>query len=323
MANAVNMNVADNFLGYHPSEIDPVTARAVLVPAPYDGTASYRKGASDGPQAIIQASQQMEDFDLELLADPSQLGIYTAPPVVPPVPNTEGPVGPEAMTDAVEQAVSQWSRPGVLVGVLGGEHSVTVGAVRAIAAKHEGLSVLYLDAHADMRDEYQGSRYSHACVARRLVENCPLVEVGIRSAEAEEWDWLTRNRVPVVSWPPADGSDYVTEVLAQLGDPVYVSIDLDVLDPSIMSAVGTPEPGGMGWYELLRLLRAVAANRTIVGFDVVELAPDEGPEACAYTAAKLVYKLIGYVLTEPSSQFGSGQRVQPGDPGTSGRKDQT
>ena len=287
----------DNFLGYRPSEIDPAAARVVLVPAPYDGTASYKKGSSDGPRAIIEASQQLEDFDLELLADPSQFCIYTAPPVV------HVALSSEAMTDAVEQAVAEWSRPGVLVGVLGGEHSVTVGAVRAIASKHERLSVLYLDAHADMRDKYQGSRYSHACVARRISEDCPLVEVGIRSAEAEEWEWLTRHGVPVVTWPPSEESDYVREVLTQLGgrdgDPVYVSIDLDVLDPSIMSAVGTPEPGGMGWYELLRLLKVVAANRTIVGFDVVELAPDEGPEACTYTAAKLVYKLIGYVMTKP------------------------
>jgi len=313
------MNPADNFLGYHPSEIDPDTARAVLVPAPYDGTASYNKGARDGPRAIIEASQQLEDFDLELLTDPSQQGIYTAPPVVPVLSSPEASVSPEAMADAVEQAVSQWSRPGVLVGVLGGEHTVTVGAVRAIALKHPSLSVLYLDAHADMRDEYQSSRYSHACVARRIAEACPLVEVGIRSAEAQEWEWVTSNGVPVVTWPPSLGDNYVNEVLAQLGNPVYVSIDLDVLDPSIMSAVGTPEPGGMGWYELLRLLRVVAANRTIVGFDVVELAPDEGPEACSYTAAKLVYKLIGYVLTKPDSELGPGQREQPGDRGTSGR----
>jgi agmatinase len=312
LADAAKMIPADNFLGYRPSEIDPATARVVLVPAPYDGTASYKKGASDGPRAIIEASGQLEDFDLELSTDPSQLGIYTAPPVVPVVLTPKAQVGPEAMTDAVEQAVAEWSRPGVLVGVLGGEHSVTVGAVRAVASKHQRLSVLYLDAHADMRDQYQGSRYSHACVARRIAEVCPLVEVGVRSAEAEEWGWMTRNDVPVVTWPPPEGSDYV-----------YISIDLDVLDLSIMSAVGTPEPGGMGWYELLRLLRVVAESRTIVGFDVVELAPDEGPEACTFTAAKLVYKLIGYVFSNPRPEPGAETVVRPGDRSTSGRTGRT
>ena len=273
----------------------------MLLPAPYDGTASYKKGVRDGPRAIIKASHQLEDFDLELGADPSLLGIYTAPDVIP---DTNGP---EAMVAAVEQAVSAWARPGVLVGVLGGEHSVTIGAVRAMATRYEDLSVLYLEAHADMRDEYQGNRYSHACVARRICEICAVVEVDVRSAEADEWQWMTGKDVSVFTWPPHPNSDLVADVLSALGDPVYVSVDLDVLDPSIMSAVGTPEPGGMGWFDVLGLLKTVAAERSIVGFDVVELAPDEGPEACSYTAAKLVYKLIGYALSGPGDRDTSGR----------------
>jgi agmatinase len=276
----------------------------VLVPAPYDGTASYKKGARNGPRAIIEASRHLEDFDLELGTDPSALGIYTAPAVTPVA------AGPEAMAAAVEQAVAAWAGPERLVGVLGGEHSVTIGAVRAMAARFEGLSVLYLDAHADMRDSYRGSRYSHACAARRVAETCSIVQVGVRSAQQGEWEWMTRNGVPVVTWPPGAGSDYIADVMAQLGDPVYVSVDLDVLDPSIMSAVGTPEPGGMGWHALLGLLSRVAAERSIVGFDVVELAPDEGPEACTFTAAKLVYKLIGYALLGGSDRSTSGRMGQ-------------
>ncbi len=280
----------------------------MLVPAPYDGTASYGKGARHGPRAIIEASRHLEDFDLELGADPSALGIYTAPDVICEAE------GPEAMAAAVEEAVAAWAGPGPgpgrLVGVLGGEHSVTIGAVRAMAARFDGLSVLYLDAHADMRDEYQGSRYSHACSARRVAEICSIVEVGVRSAEESEWEWMTRKGVPVVTWPPGVGSDYLADVIAALGDQVYVSVDLDVLDPSIMSAVGTPEPGGMGWHDLLRLLKRVAAERSIVGFDVVELAPEEGPEACSYTAAKLVYKLIGYALMGGSDRSTSGRMGQ-------------
>ena len=284
------MGSPGNFLGYPPNEVEPASARAVLLPVPYDGTASYRKGARLGPAAILGASRQLEDYDLELDCDPSELGIFTADPVDP------GGAGPEAVVDAVQRAVSAWARPGVLVGVLGGEHTVAVGAARAMSTRFDGLSVLFLDAHADMRDEYQGSRYSHACTARRISETCDLVQVGVRSAEQGEWDWMRSNRVPVVTWPPDRGMDVAAEVLSHLGDTVYVSIDLDVLDTSVMPAVGTPEPGGMQWHELLSLLKTVGRERKIAGFDVTELAPREGPEASSYTAAKLVYKLIGYAL---------------------------
>ena len=280
----------DNFLGYAPGEVVPERARAVLLPVPYEGTVSYRNGTSLGPAAIIAASCQMEDYDLELGRDTSELGIHTADPV------GAGASDPEAVVDAVERAVAAWAGPGTLVGVLGGEHTVAIGAVRALASRWEGLSVLFLDAHADMRDSYQGSRYSHACTARRISERCGLVQVGVRSAQKEEWGWLRRNRVPVVTWPPPEGTDVGDEVLASLGDPVYISVDLDVLCTSVMPAVGTPEPGGMQWNELLALLRAVAAHRRVVGFDVTELAPGEGPTASTYAAAKLVYKMIGYVL---------------------------
>ena len=279
-----------NFLGYAPGEVERESARAVLLPVPYDGTVSYRKGARLGPAAILSASRQLEDYDLELGCDPSELGIYTAAPIDP------RKAGPEAVVDEVQRAVSAWGRPGVLVGVLGGEHTVAIGAVRAMSTRFDGLSVLFLDAHADMRDEYQGSRYSHACTARRIAETCDLVQVGVRSAEQGEWDWMRSREVPVLTWPPDREMDVGAEVLSHLGETVYVSIDLDVLDTSVMSAVGTPEPGGMQWQDLLSLLRAVAKERRIVGFDVTELAPGEGPEACSYTAAKLVYKLIGYAL---------------------------
>ncbi len=284
------MEAAGNFLGYAPGEVEPASARAALLPVPYDGTVSYRKGARLGPAAIIEASRQLEDYDLELGCDPSELGIYTAAPI------DIGEAGPEAVVDEVQRAVSTLARPGVLIGVLGGEHTVAVGAVRAVSSMFEGLSVLFLDAHADMREHYQGSRYSHACTARRIAETCDLVQVGVRSAEQGEWDWMRSRGVPVVTWPPEAGRDVTAEVLSHLGETVYVSIDLDVLDTSVMSAVGTPEPGGMRWEELLSLLRAVSREREIVGFDVTELAPEEGPEACTYTAAKLVYKLIGYAL---------------------------
>ena len=265
-------------------------AAAVLVPVPYDGTTSYKAGARHGPKAIITASRQLEDYDLELDRDISRTGIYTAAEIEPDVS------GPEAMVGRVERAVSSVADTGKLVGILGGEHTVTVGAVRALREPHPDLSVLYLDAHADLRDEYMGSPWGHASVARRLHQLVPLVLVGVRSLSTAESAFIREEGVPVLFWPPLNGdsADLAAWALDRLSDEVYISIDLDVLDPSMMAAVGTPEPGGMGWEQLTGLLRRVAESRRIVGFDVTELSPAEGPEACAFTAAKLVYKLIGY-----------------------------
>ena len=283
----------DTFLDVRPDEVALEDARVVLVPAPYDSTTSYRGGARDGPAAIVTASRQLEDYDLELDRDVSEVGIYTAPAIAPDVS------GPRAMIDVVEEVVTRLAAPGRLVGLLGGEHSITVGAVTALARSHPDVSVLYLDAHADLRDEYMGSPWGHASVARRLLEVCPVVEVGVRSLSLDERDFIRENEVPVVFWPPDNGGaeGLAKRVIDSLTPTVYVSVDLDVLDPSVMPSVGNPEPGGMGWRELTGLLGAVAAERRIVGFDVTELSPGEGPEAGAFTAARLVQKLIGYAVS--------------------------
>ena len=182
---------------------------------------------------------------------------------------------------------------GKLTGLLGGEHTIAIGAVRALSDIYSDLSVLYLDAHADLRDEYMGTRWGHASGARRIHESCPLVLVGLRSICPEELAYLKQNSISAFFWPP-DGDSYIENVLASLGQNVYISVDLDVFDSSLMPAVGTPEPGGMNWQQVTQLLRAVGSYRNIVGFDVSELAPNEGPAACAYTAAKLVYKLVAH-----------------------------
>ena len=281
----------DTFLGAPPDESSE--SAVTLIPVPYDGTTSYRTGSRDGPRAIIRASRELEDYDLELDGDISSVGIRTAPELEP----FAG--GPEGMIDRVDGAVSETLAGDTIVGLLGGEHSITVGAVRAFARRHPDLSVLYLDAHADLRDEYQGSPWSHACVARRVREVCPIVEVGVRSLSGPERRLIDDEGVPVFFWPheDADVGEVLPEVADRLSDTVYVSIDLDVLDPSIMAAVGTPEPGGMSWRGVTTLLRYVAERKRIVGFDIVELSPDEGPESCAFTAAKLAYKLIGYATS--------------------------
>ena len=278
-----------NFLALDPQQSCLESARAVLVPVPYDSSTSFRGGARDGPNAIIDASYGLEDYDLELDLDVSKVGIHTTSALEPHMG------GPEAMAQRVRAAVAGYIRKDRIVGVLGGEHSVSAGAVLAHADTCPDLSVLYIDAHADMRDFYMGTSWGHASGARRIREVCPIVLLGVRSLCLEERDFLRGYSLPVFFWPPEDdGTDLLRKITAELTETVYVSIDLDAFDPSCMAAVGTPEPGGMDWYQVTTLLKGVASSKRIVGFDVCELAPSQGPAACSYTAAKLVYKLIGY-----------------------------
>lgn len=278
-----------NFLALTEAQCDLERSRVVILPVPYDSTTSFRGGARYGPRAIIEASYGLEDYDWELDLDVAEIGIHTTPYLEPQLG------APELMVARVRNAVASFVQRGKIVGVLGGEHSVTIGAVQAQREAHPGLSVLYLDAHADLRNEYLGTAWGHASGARRIHELCPLVLAGIRSLCPEERDYLRQHAIPTFFWPPPAGSDeYFRQIVNRLGPQVYISVDLDVLDPGIMAAVGTPEPGGLGWQDINNLLRLVGASRQIVGFDLSELAPEEGPAACSYTAAKLVYKLISY-----------------------------
>ena len=280
-----------NFLALPPEQADLARARVALIPVPVDSTTSFRSGARYGPAAIIAASAALEDYDLELGIDVAELGIHTAAPLEPDVGD------PERMARRVRTAVSYYQRKGKLTGVIGGDHSVAIGSALACRERHPGMSVLYIDAHADLRDEYQGTAWGHGSAARRIAEHCPVRLAGVRTLAAEERDYITAAGIAVTYWPPANPGDYTADIIAGLGAPgapVYISVDLDALDPSEMAAVGTPEPGGMRWAELLALLRQVAEHRPVAGFDVCELAPNEGLPAHSYTAAKLVYKLIGY-----------------------------
>ena len=267
-------------------------ARVVLIPVPYDSTTSYKSGARDAPSAIIEASRHLEDFDLELLRDISQVGIYTMPAVEPHLGS------PEDMVERVRCVVATLASRGKIPVVLGGDHSLSIGSVMAMKEVYPDLSVLFLDAHADLRSEYMGTRWGHACTARRMMEVCSVVEVGVRSLSQEEHTFIREGELPVFFWRDGDSlEDSHRDIISRLSSRVYVSVDLDVLDPSIMPAVGTPEPGGMSWQHLLSLLRRVGEEREIVGFDVMELSPRAAQEACVYTAAKLVYKLIGYATS--------------------------
>ena len=275
-----------------PASVTLEDANVVIVPVPYDSTTSFKTGARHGPRAAITASKQLEEWDIELGRDISTVGIYTTQEIEPHTG------GPEAMIERVRRVAGHFMAQDKLVALLGGEHTITVGGVSAALEKHPHLTVLYLDAHADLRDEYMESRWSHACVARRLYERARVVEVGVRSMSQDEARFISANDVPVFTWPPSGDIEHLAaNVIERLGRDVYVSIDLDVFDPSIMPAVGTPEPGGMTWIDVTKLLRMISKRRQIVGFDVVELSPNEGPEACAFTAAKLLYKLIGYATS--------------------------
>ena len=280
--------VYPGFLALPPEQSALETARVVLIPVPYDSTTSYRGGARDGPAAIIAASGQMEDYDPELDLDVAALGIHTMPALEPHMG------GPGPMTQRVREAVAYCIAPGRAVGVLGGEHSLTAGSVQAHMEAFPNLSVLYLDAHADLRDEYQGTSWGHASGARRVFDQCPVVLAGVRSLCLEERDFIRDNGIPVWGCPPDSGLLPADDILAALCDDVYVSVDLDVFDPSLMPAVGTPEPGGLNWTQVVSLLRRIGESRRIVGFDVCELAPAEGPVASSYTAARLVAKLAAY-----------------------------
>jgi agmatinase len=272
-------------------------ARVIVLPVPYDSTTTARAGARDGPAAIIAASEDMELYDVGLGFEPYRWGIHTLPELAP----LSGDAG--ATIARVEEVVSELLAAGKFVVTLGGEHTVAVGAARANAARTPGLSVLAIDAHADMRNEYLGSPYNHACTLRRISEVAPVTQVGLRSAEAEEAAYVQEKKFAYLT-PQAYRKlrNGPSDVIKHLSSDVYVTIDLDGLDPSQMAAVGTPEPGGLLWDEVVELLAAVAGERRIVGFDVTELAPDEGPRACAQLAAKLAYRLIGLALGPPGEK---------------------
>jgi agmatinase len=282
-----------SFLGLTQSRESYEGARAVVIPAPYDGTTTYRAGTREGPRAILAASRELELFDEETGSDVWEAGIATL---------EELPVivsSPRDMVSRVKTVTGTVFDDGKLPVLLGGEHLMSLGAVEALAERIPRLSVLHLDAHADLKVEYQESPFSNACVMHHVSCMASLVQVGIRSLTREERDAIRKKSIPCFwgqeLWQNPALWDHIVECL---GPEVYISIDLDVFDPSIMPAVGTPEPGGLGWYEVLRLLRQVARKRRVVGFDVMELLPIAHIPAPDFLAARLVYKLLGYILMD-------------------------
>jgi agmatinase len=280
-----------NFLGLPPRESDYRRARFAVLPIPYDSTVSYQVGTRNGPSAIIAASQQVELFDDELLVETYKAGVATLDAVPPEMG------GPAEMHEAIHTAAKKVLRDGKFLLSLGGEHSITSGLVRAVAAKHKKLSILQFDAHLDLRDAYEGTPYSHASVMRRCLEYTKtIVPVGIRNVSLEEHRFLRKSGIrPVMARECAASDDWYERVLETLTDEVYVTIDIDGFDPAYAPGTGTPEPGGLDWYQLTDMLKLVAAEKRIVAADIVEVLPIPGQAVTEFLAARLAYRLMGYV----------------------------
>lgn len=291
------MATPDNFLGIDKPFSVYQQARAAVLPVPYEATTSYGKGTRRGPSAIIRASQTVEFYDDELDCDAFRsFGITTLKPLA-----FGKKRGVPAMS-MIERAVARLIQDDKFPVCFGGEHTITSPIVRAFHRRWgDSLSVLQIDAHSDLRDTYEGTPWSHACVMRRIWEfNRNIVQVGIRAQCAEERAFIVENGIR--TFYAADlvaDAGWMDRVIRSLKGRVYVTIDCDGLDPSIIPATGTPEPGGLGWYETLQFLRRVFAEREVVGFDIVELAPIRGMLHSDFTLAKLAYKLMGYRFVTP------------------------
>lgn len=273
-----------NYGGLEPEFCDYRSSKIVVLPIPYDGTSTWIKGADLGPNAILEASENMELYDIETDFEPYTLGIHTTDPI-------SVNDSPENMSKAVYNRAKELLSDDKFVVSLGGEHSVSIGLVQAFAEKFDNLTILQIDAHTDLRDEYLGSKHNHACIMARAKEVAPIVQVGIRSMDISELENVNKERLFLASDIRKD-KEWIPKVVDLLTDNVYLTFDLDGLDPSIMPSTGTPEPGGLLWYDVIDLMEEVIKQKNLVGFDVVELCPNENNKAPDFLASKFIYKTL-------------------------------
>ncbi len=260
----------------------------IIVPVPYDGTSTWMKGSDKGPEAIMEASVNLEFYDVETGTEVHKKGIHTIAPV-------SDNISPDALVNAVYQKISHLLKEKKFPVTVGGNHTVSIGAIKAFSEKFDDFSVLQLDAHSDLRQEYEGSRFNHACAMARCREYAPSVQVGIRSMSAEELPYADKERI-FYAHDLYYKKELYRKAAEKLSGNVYVTIDLDVFDPSLMPSTGTPEPGGPDYFELMHFLKDVAAKKNIVGFDVVELCPSPGNKFPDFVAAKVIYQLLSYIF---------------------------
>jgi agmatinase len=284
------MNTQKTYAGIDEKYASAESSKIVLIPVPYDGTSTWGKGADKGPEAFLHASENMELYDIETASEVYKQGIHLTAAI------TENS-SPDAMVAAVHTAVKSNILRNKFVTIFGGEHSVSIGAIRAFNECFDDLTVLQIDAHADLRATYDGSKYNHACALFEANEATNLIQVGIRSMDAAEKGVMNEDNVFFAQDMNTD--DYwMDNAIELMTDKVYITLDLDALDPSIMPSTGTPEPGGLLWYETLEFLKRVFEEKNVVGFDIVELCPNEVDTSSDFLAAKLYYKMLSYKFQE-------------------------
>lgn len=285
----------NNFAGIPDQYSNLENASIILIPVPYDGTSTWQKGADQGPQALLEAASNMELYDIETDSEVYRHGIHLTNPV------TEN-ASPESMVEAVHQITKKYLNKSKFVTLIGGEHSISIGSIRAFNEYFNDLTVLHIDAHADLRKEYEGSTCNHACALYEANQTTNLIQVGIRSMDKSETRVMNRDKVFFAHEMVED--DYWKETIIELlGKKVYITFDLDAFDPSIMPSTGTPEPGGLLWYETLDFLKQVFQERDVVGFDIVELCPNALDKSSDFLAAKLYYKMLSYKFSDQDDSF--------------------
>ena len=261
-------------------------SKIVLIPVPYDGTSTWQKGADKGPTAFLEASENMELYDIETNSEVYKNGIYLTEPITVNA-------NPEAMVDAVHQETKRYLKKNKFVTIFGGEHSISIGTIRAFNEMFPSLTILHIDAHADLRKSYEGSPCNHACAVYEASQTTNLIQVGIRSMDIKEKSVMNIDKTYFAHEMAIDDS-WMDLAIEQMTDTVFITFDLDAFDPSIMPSTGTPEPGGLLWYETLDFLKQVFKEKNVVGFDIVELCPNEVDKSSDFLAAKLYYKMLSY-----------------------------
>ena len=280
------MRKTDTYAGISEEFATLETSEIVLIPVPYDGTSTWVKGSDKGPNAFLEASENMELYDIETDSEVYKKGMFLANPVTK---NSS----PETMVNAVHKITKSYIEKNKFVTVFGGEHSISIGTIRAFNEMFEDLTVLHIDAHADLRESYEGSRFNHACAVYEASQTTNLIQVGIRSMDAIEKTVMDKDKTYFAHEMAVD-DNWMDSAIDQMTDNVFITFDLDALDPSIMPSTGTPEPGGLLWYETLEFLKQVFEEKNVVGFDIVELCPNENDKSSDFLAAKLYYKMLSY-----------------------------
>jgi N1-aminopropylagmatine ureohydrolase len=275
------MNFGGNEVTY-----DYAASRIIIVPVPYDETSTWMKGADRGPDAIMEASVNLEFYDIETDSEVHLSGIHTIDPLIEKR-------SPEALVDTVYNKVKLLLNDEKFPVVVGGNHTVSIGAAKAFSEHFVNLCILQLDAHSDLRQVYEGSSYNHACTMARMCEFAPVVQVGIRSMSREEAVYVDWERIFPAHELYLDKTEY-QKAIEKLSENVYLTIDLDVFDPSLIPSTGTPEPGGPEYFEIMNFLKEVIGKKNVVGFDVVELCPSPANKAPDFVAAKIIYQLLSY-----------------------------